>query len=128
VDAISNYMAVAWYTGHDNRPEVKVAFSDDGGHKFQKPVRIDEGQPLGRVDVVMLNEASAMVSWMEGAVIKVVKVYSNGKKDTAMVVAASSSARSSGFPQMTRSANSLIFAWTDSETKSIKVASLRLED
>jgi hypothetical protein len=74
----------------------------------------------------MLDEKSAMVSWMEGAVIKAVRVYKDGKKEKPVIVASSSESRSSGFPQMTKSGNSLIFAWTDDKDKNIKVARFAL--
>ena len=59
-----------------------------------------------------------------GSIIKAAKVDSTGKKDSSLVIASSSEARSSGFPQMTKSGNQLIFAWTDDKEKSIKVAKL----
>ena len=74
----------------------------------------------------MLDEKRAMVSWMEGSVIKATKVYSDGKKESSTVIASSAESRSSGFPQMTKSGNNLIFAWTDEKEKAIKVASLSL--
>ena len=42
------------------------------------------------------------------------------------MIASSSDKRSSGFPQMTKSGNKIIFAWTDDKSKSIKVASMDL--
>jgi hypothetical protein len=89
-------------------------------------VRVDEGKPNGRVDVEMLDSSSCMVSWMEDGNIKVVKVNVDGRKGSPIDIATSSEARSSGFPQMTRSADKLIFAWTDDKEKTIKVASLPL--
>ncbi len=75
---------------------------------------------------MMLDEKSAVVSWMEGAVIKAAKVYKDGRKDPSVTIASSSEARSSGFPQMTKSGNNLIFAWTDDKNKKIKVTKLSL--
>ncbi|HEV8081227.1 MAG TPA: sialidase family protein [Chitinophagaceae bacterium] len=121
-----NNLVIAWFSSPDKKAQVNIIFSGDGGASFNKPIRIDEENALGRVDVVMLDEKSAMVSWMEGGVIKAVKVYKDGKKDAALIVASSSESRSSGFPQMTKSGNNLIFAWTDDKNKTIKVAKLSL--
>ena len=74
----------------------------------------------------MLDENSAMVSWMEGAVIKAAKVYSDGRKEKSIIISTSSSSRSSGFPQMTKSGNNIFFAWADDKEKTIKLASLAL--
>lgn len=126
IDAIGNDLAVAWFSSPDKNAQVNVAFSADGGITFSPPTRIDEGKGIGRVDLVMLDEKSAMVSWMEGAIIKVAKVYHDGKKEPSIIISSSSVARSSGFPQMTKSGNDLIFAWTDEKEKRIKVAHLLL--
>ena len=126
IDAIGNSMAVAWFTSPDKNAQVNIVFSKDGGATFNSPLRIDEGKGIGRVDVVMLDENTAVVSWMEGSVIKAVKAYNNGKKEPSFIVAASAESRSSGFPQMTKSGTNLIFSWTDDKSKSIKVASFSL--
>ena len=123
-DAIGNHLAIAWFSMPEKEGQVQVIFSDDGGATFNKPIRIDEGKTIGRVDVVMLNDKSAIVSWLEGSTIKAVKVYTDGTKDASVMIASSSESRSSGFPQMTKSGNKLIFAWTDDKLKTISVASL----
>jgi hypothetical protein len=105
---------------------VNIIFSSDGGVAFGKPIRVDEGKAIGRVDVTMLDSNASMVSWMEGGDIKAVKVNHDGSKGTPVTISASSEARSSGFPQMTRAGNELIFAWTDDKEKIVKVASLSL--
>ncbi|HLG40233.1 MAG TPA: hypothetical protein VI461_11215, partial [Chitinophagaceae bacterium] len=125
-DAIKNNLAIAWFSMKDKEGEVKIIFSKDGGATFGQPIRIDEDKSIGRVDVLMLDTSSAMISWMEGSSIKAVKVFADGKKEPAIMVASSSEARSSGFPQMTRSGNKIIFAWTDAMEKTIKLASLAL--
>ena len=126
VDAQGNNLAVAWFTSPDKKAQVNIIFSTDGGATFGTPIRIDEGKGIGRVDVVMLDEKSAMVSWMEGAVVKAVKVYTDGKKEPSIIISSTSESRSSGFPQMTKSGDNLIFAWTDEKEKTIKVATLSL--
>lgn len=123
-DALGNHLVIAWFGMADEEAQVKVIFSTDGGDTFNEPIRIDEGKAIGRVDVVMLNADNAMVSWMEGTDIKAVKVNRDGTKGTPLVVATSSESRSSGFPQMTKSGNELIFAWTDDAEKKVKTASL----
>lgn len=125
-DAVGNNLAVTWFSSPDSSGRVNLAFSADGGENFNSPIRIDEGKPIGRVDVIMLDEKSAMVSWMEGEMIKAARVYNDGKKDPSLTIASSSESRSSGFPQMTRSGKSLIFAWTDNKERIIRVAALDL--
>ncbi|HEY5691947.1 MAG TPA: exo-alpha-sialidase [Cyclobacteriaceae bacterium] len=126
VEALGNSLAVAWFGMVKEEAQVKVIFSTNGGETFGAPIRIDEGKAIGRVDVVMLDKDNAMVSWMEGTVIKAVKVNRDGSKETPIVIATSSESRSSGFPQMTKAGNELIFAWTDDAEKQVKVASVKL--
>lgn len=125
-DAIGNNLAIAWFSMKDKNAEVTVIFSADGGATFQQPIRIDEGKTIGRVDVVMLDKEKAVVSWMEGSTIKAVSVHADGTKDQRVTIAESSDSRSSGFPQMTKAGDQLIFAWTDSKTKTIKLAKTTL--
>lgn len=125
--SMGNTLATAWFSSPENKAMVNVVFSSDGGAAFGKPIRIDEGNPIGRVDIVLLDAETAMVSWMEGSDIKVLKVKQDGSKGQAITLASSSEGRSSGFPQMTKSGNTLIFAWTDDKEKSIKTASLSLQ-
>jgi hypothetical protein len=128
VSAIGNQVAVAWYTGAKDNPEVKVAFSDDNGKSFNPPTKIDLGQTLGRVDIEMLTHDKAMVCWMEEGKILVRSVDSSGKLGNPILVATSSAKRSSGFPQMTKKGNALWFAWTDDSgnLKKVKVAKMQI--
>ncbi len=126
VDARGNHLALAWFSSPDKKGQVSVIFSQDGGANFGSPIRVDEGQGIGRVDIVMLDEKTAMVSWMEGAAIKAAKIYADGTKEPSITIASSSQSRSSGFPQMVRSGKSLVFAWTDEKLKKINTAQLDL--
>lgn len=124
--AIDNNLVVAWFSAPDKEARVNLVFSLDGGATFGDAIRIDDGKAIGRVDVVMLDKKSAVVSWMEGSVIKAARVYQHGRKDPSIIIASSSEARSSGFPQMTKYGDNLIFAWSDVKDKIIKVAKLNL--
>ncbi|HEY5744624.1 MAG TPA: exo-alpha-sialidase [Chryseolinea sp.] len=124
VVANGNFLAIAWYTVSEGKSKVRVIFSHNAGKSFGNPVQVDEGRAIGRVDIVMLERESIMVSWMEGTTIKAVKVRGDGTKDSSLTIASSSEARSSGFPQMTKSGNELFFAWTDDKDKIVKVARL----
>jgi len=116
VAAAGRRVAVAWFTGADKTPRVKVGFSDDAGETFGQPVAVDDGNPAGRVDVLLLDDGGALVCWLEklpecGAV-RVRRVKPDGKLYEAVTVAHSGTARSNGFPQLARAGGELIFAWT----------------
>ena len=120
VSADGRRMAVAWFTAAKETPRVKAIFSGDAGATFGQPIQVDEATPVGRVDVLMLHDGSALVSWLErtakGGEIKVRQVKPDGSRGQAITVAKSSAARVSGFPQMARAGTEIIFAWTDPAT------------
>ena len=131
VSADGRKVAVAWFTAAKETPQVKVIFSTDAGATFGQPIQVDEATPVGRVDVSILADGSALVSWLErtakGGEIRVRRVRPDGSRDQAITVAESSVGRVSGFPQMARAGNEIIFAWTDPGTPSkvrIKVGRL----
>ena len=118
IAASGRRVAVAWFTGAANTQQVKLAFSGDSGESFGEPFAVDDGAPVGRVDVLLLDDGSAIVCWLEkaptGGEVRVRRVWPNGKRDQAITVAALGTARSNGFPQMAAAGNTLVFAWTGS--------------
>jgi hypothetical protein len=100
-----------------DKPRVTVAFSTDSGATFGPPIRVDDGRPLGRVDVVFLAGGAALVAWLEqveaGASLRVRRMRADGGRGEAVTVAESSEARSSGFPRMVRSGGEVTLAWRD---------------
>jgi hypothetical protein len=122
IDARGERVAVAWFTAAENKAMVKVAFSRDAGTTFAKPVRIDGGEAVGRVDLVMLEDGSALVTWIEGASIMVRRVYADGRMDAPQKLAATSSARGAGFPRAALDGKTAWLAWTDLAAKKIRLA------
>jgi hypothetical protein len=101
---------------------VKIAFSNDAGTTFGKPIQVEEANAVGRVDALLLPDGSALVCWMAGTVesgeIKVRRVLSDGTLAPASVIAKTDISRSSGFPRMARLGNEVHFAWTEFGTPS----------
>lgn len=118
VTAEGERVAVAWFTAARDTARVRVAFSDDAGASFGAPVRVDAGNPTGRVDVEMLPGGGALVSWIErtegsGAEVRARYVAPGGAMGEPMLLASSSAERASGFPRMVRSGERVVFAWTE---------------
>ncbi len=116
IDASGREVVVAWFTAPDT-PRVRLAFSSDAGRTFSAPVEVAQGRVAGRVDVVLLDRGLAAVSWLtegaRGAEIRVQRFTADGPAGAAAVVASTSVQRSSGFPQMVRAGDALLFAWTE---------------
>jgi len=115
-----NYTAIAWYTQANDTAKVKVAFYDFQNNTFTKSIQINEGETLGRVGITML-ENSALVTWLEktseGTHIKLVAVDINGNKSTSKTISKTSDSRKSGFPQIEKTKDKVIFAWTEADEK-----------
>jgi hypothetical protein len=110
-------VVVAWFTAAQDTPRVHVAFSDDAGDTFSAPVRGDDGDPLGRVDVALLEDGSAALVWLErvgeGAEIRLRRIGADGRAGRAVTVSGTAGARSSGFPRMRPAGDRLLLAWTE---------------
>lgn len=115
-----NDIAIAWFTAADEKPKVNVSFYNNEITSFEKPIRVDDANPLGRVGIELFDDF-AMVSWLEqvgeNAEIKLAQVFSNKEKSKTITLSKSSTSRRSGFPQIEKTADKLIFAWTVSDGK-----------
>jgi len=116
VAAHGRHVAAAWFTAAGGTPQIRLAFSEDGGRRWGPPVDIADGAVLGRVAIVMPDADSAVVSWLEQsrgrAEIRFRRIGRGGNQGSAYKLATTVAARSSGFPQMTLAGDRLLFAWT----------------
>jgi hypothetical protein len=132
VAAHNDAVAVAWFTGARDSARVLVAFSSNAGASFGKPVRVDQGNPAGRVDVELDRTGAAIVSWIERpggdtAQVRMRRVHADGTAEAPVVVGVSSAARAAGFPRMAARGDDLILAWTVPGNPSLlRVARARL--
>ena len=114
-------LVVAWYTAAHDSARVLAARSTDGGATFGAPVRIDDGEPVGRVAVAFAPNGSAAVVWMEHetpetASVRVRTITSTSdamwQTSASRSISTTSSARQSGFPRVAVLGDSLFVAWT----------------
>lgn len=130
--ASHSHVAIAWYTAAADSPRVYVAFSEDAGLQFGSPVRIDEGNALGRVSVALLADGSALATWLESsgkdAFVRVRRIPVAGPPEAAITVARTSAARASGCPRVARSGRTILFAWTEAgTTPQVRLATLSVK-
>lgn len=114
-DADGERVAIAWYTQAQDTARVLLAFSEDAGATFAPPVRVDEGAPLGRVDVLLLDDGRALLIWLErageAAEVRGRLVMPDGEFGDSRVLGTAATSRNSGFPRMARSGNSVVLVW-----------------
>ena len=113
-----NEIAVAWYTSPNSTPSVNVAFSNDEGASFEAPIQVDVSQPIGRLDLVWINDKEVMVSWIETTEMTtniLSRIVSkNGHMLEPRIISEIEPGRVSGYPQMEIVDDQLFFAWTES--------------
>ena len=116
VSAHDRDVAVAWYTMKNEIGQAFVAFSSDAGKTFGQPIRLDDAASLGKVDIEMLDDGSAVASWIEFAdrrQFRVRRVERSGAKSAAFTIAGAAGGRVGGVPRLARQADQLVFAWTE---------------
>jgi hypothetical protein len=127
LSALGRDVAAAWFTAKDDQGQAWAAFSSDAGKTWSAPIRLDDGSSLGRVDVEMLEDGSAVATWIEFAnkqsQVRARRVDRTGAKSPAITVAAGDSV-SSGYPRVARHANELVFTWTEDDAVKAAVARL----
>ena len=134
IDSFNDAVALAWFTAENDNPRIQVSFSENQGETFGLQYRVDNGNAIGRVDIVMIDQNNAVVSWMEpdgiDTLIQILKVSSNGEKNIPITITKTRSERSSGFPQLELVGDRLYVAWTSLEDKkpTIKIVTVLASD
>jgi hypothetical protein len=134
IDSFNDAVALAWFTAENDNPRIQVSFSENQGETFGLQYRVDNGNAIGRVDLVMIDQNNAVVSWMEpdgiDTLIQILKVSSNGEKNMPITITKTRSERSSGFPQLEVVGDKLYVAWTSLEDKkpTIKIVTVLASD
>jgi hypothetical protein len=112
-------VSVAWYTGAGGGAgRVFVSFLEDDA--FGEPIQVDEGAPIGRVDVVATSPDKVLVAWLEHAGTsgqwRARYVLSGGRVLDSQLLEEVDSGRSSGHLRMVRQGpGSALVALTDGE-------------
>ncbi|MCG3120956.1 MAG: hypothetical protein ALAOOOJD_03877 [bacterium] len=124
-------VAIAWYTEANDTSKVKVSFSRDGGKTFGEPLRVDDGDPMGRVSVILLANNDAVVCWMEtidaNAEVRIRRIRPSGSAGQSITVTPTNATRASGFPRMVHNDNELVFAWTKlSDEQNVHTAKMQV--
>ncbi len=121
VSARGQAVVVAWFTVKNDLGQAWAAFSNDAGRSWETPIRLDDAGSLGRVDVEILDDGSAVASWVEYAdkrgQFRVRRIEPSGMKSAPISVAGVEGSSSSGFPRMARRGDELVLAWTESAIK-----------
>ena len=90
----------------------------DGGANFGAPIRLDDETTLGRVDIELLADGTALASWLEyqgnRAKLQLRRISDTGDRSPAVTVVGNGAERPSGYPRIALSGDDVIVAWTES--------------
>lgn len=116
IAAGQDQVAIAWYTEHP-APRVRLAFaSATNPAQFNPAIDVATERPAGRVDLAVLPDGDAIVSWLQrgSGDVLIRRVGADGALGKTTNIARVGAARRAGFPQMLRlNDQELLFAITD---------------
>jgi len=130
----SNNVAVSWFTVSNEKPTVNLSFSESYGSSFGNPIKINDHDPIGRVDVAFLNDQEVLVSYMEGddvgTYLRIKKVSIDGKVSEPITISKIDSGRNTGVPQLEILNNEIFIVWTvfENEKNQLKTVKLSSKD
>ena len=118
ISTFRNSSSVVWYTEEKGESVLKIAFSENITKGFNDPIIINANDPIGRVDIEMINETSSLISYMDyigdKAYLKVQKVNSLTGNNKFIIIEEISNTRASGFPKINIIDDAkTIITWTD---------------
>lgn len=125
-------VAILWFTGSDDKPEVKIAMSDDLGSTFRSVITLDspsgEDRPVGHVAVSLLNDGSAVAVWLHhgssGTETVGERISNAGQRSDEFTIA-SETDTGLGYPRTQRLGDQLIVSWNGKTGKDVKTAIIR---
>ena len=114
-------VAIAWFTGAGGERRVQAKFSQDGGASFEEVMRVDDGQPIGRVDIEMVG-SEAIVTWLERTeagegIVQFRRLSPSTGPGPSRTIAQTGGGRASGFPRMAVFGDEIFVTWTEAYTR-----------
>lgn len=117
IAAQGSEVVAVWFTAPDYRGHVRMARSGDGAASFGPAVEVDGNGALGQPSVILDRQGQAIVSWWRrgsaGGIDLMLRVFgADGAPGAERVIAHETVGQPVDVPQMLRSPDGLVFAWT----------------
>jgi hypothetical protein len=122
IAADEDEVAAAWFTAAAEMPRVRFARSHDGGRSFDPALDIDTVGVYGQVDVALLEDAAAVVTWWrraEGNRTALVfrTVSREGSLGAITTIVENSVSQPVDVPETLMTGDGLLVTWTDSDDR-----------
>ena len=109
-------VAVAWMTRARDVPQLQLSISRDGGDRFHAPVRVDDGNPLGRPALAAIDARQMLLVWLEktgegGADVRLRRIYSDRSAAPSVTIAHVPGSRAAGLPKIALHGRQVLVAW-----------------
>jgi hypothetical protein len=112
--------SLIWFSAPQDQPAVKLAFSEDGGATFAPPLRIDTGNALGRAQVMLLPNQSAVAFWLENksgrAILLARHICNNALRDEPFEL---SQGGNIGYPHAAHATDGILLTWAEKGKESV---------
>jgi hypothetical protein len=101
---------------------VRFARSSDGGRTFESPLDVDTVGAFGQVDVAVLEDATAVVTWWRRSednrtVLALRTVSREGALGSITTIAENAVSQPLDVPEAVLTGDGLLVTWTDSEDR-----------
>ena len=110
-------VALGWFTAANGEAQINLKLSSDAGQTFSESIRIDDGQPLGRVSLAWGSKNQLYVSWIEkkgeGASLRLQQTRNGEKSGKSVEISEIDPSRRSGFPILVSVGDDLLITWTE---------------
>lgn len=131
IAARGDTVVAAWFTAPEGRPRVRAARSADGGLTFGAAIDVDLDGAFGYVDVGLLVDGDALVSWWrrrgQGEIELVMRrVGTDGTLGEPLAVTTASVGQPADVPQLAIAGNAAIVAWTDPSDERVRTVRVPL--
>lgn len=110
-------ITVAWFTGANGLPMIKIAKSNDYGFTFSDPIKIGVKQTVGHLSLTVDKNKNTWILWQRsikrGAVELILTMIENeSNRIFETTIEEPGKTPRFSFPQITRNDNKIILAWT----------------
>lgn len=124
----------AWFSAPHGNPRVSLSHSAAGVPNFTPPVRMDLGEPVGRVDLIALDDGEVLVTWLEGdadqpgrGTILTRRITASGEVGPPLQIHEVGVGRDWGFPRARTTGDAVIWIWTHAEGPHTSLRGARLD-